>query len=171
MVSTWSGPPAVGGSGSLMLNCDQLPLTLTAFANSPPSTLYCTTAIGACTLDADPTNMKSTGTCGVTIGDANGARPIAGAIGGMSRTMKVVEAGTVLTIRVGNRMTSNDALAFTVSCTNCPHGVLGLIVPVHCQLVSLVNVAATTCPPGPNCTVTFLLMSCPGADHEMFPRN
>src|SRR5262245_26737049 len=46
-VRTWSGPPAVGGSGSRMLNADQLPLTLTAFANWPPSTLYCTTWIGA----------------------------------------------------------------------------------------------------------------------------
>src|SRR5262245_47305173 len=110
-----------------MLNCDQLPLMLTAFANSPPSTLYCTTAIGVCTLDADPTNMNSTGTCGATIGDANGPRLIVGAIGGMSRTMNVVETVRVwISGSLGVRKNLKVARAVSVSCTNDPHGAEGL---------------------------------------------
>src|SRR5262245_34165065 len=172
MVSTWSGPPAVGGSGSLMVNCDQLPLTLTAFANSPPSTLYCTTAIGACELVADPVNRKSNGTCGATIGDGNTPSPIAGAIGGMSRTMNVVEAGRVTEIGISGPWLK-EALALSDTCTNDPHGVDELIVPVHCQLVSLVKVPATTWPPGPNCTVMLLpvFLQLDGTDHEMLPRS
>src|SRR5215207_8858857 len=153
-----------------MLNWDQLPLTLTAFANWPPSTLYCTTEIGACTLVAEPANMKSTGTCAATIGDVTGLRLIAGAIGGMSRTMNVVE--TVSTWKSGSpfvRRNLKVARAFRVSCTNDPHGVDGLTVPVHCQLVPLGKVPATSGAPGPNCTLMLLLMfvQVAGANHEM----
>ena len=91
MVRVWSLPGAVGGSGSVIRNCDQLPLTLTAFANWPPSTLYCTSWIGACGLVADPVNAKLTRHgAAATIGDVNGLRLMVGAIAGNSRTMNVV---------------------------------------------------------------------------------
>ncbi len=70
-------------------------------------------------------------------------------------------------------MNLNEAFALNVSCTNDPHGVEGLTVPVHCQLLPLVKAPATSCPPGPNCTLTFLLMfvQVAGTDHEMLPRS
>jgi hypothetical protein len=47
-----------------------------------------------------------------------------------------------------------------VSWTIVPHGVEGLTVPVHPQLkVPALNVAPTFDPPGPNCTLTLLLVS------------
>src|SRR5262245_18024825 len=90
IVSVWSLPGVVGGSGRTIRNCDQLKLSLTAFANSPPSTLYCTTTIGACGLVADPLNAKFSGSSAAMIGDANGVRLIVGVIAGTSRTTKVV---------------------------------------------------------------------------------
>src|SRR5687767_1872810 len=156
-----------------MLNCDQLPLALTAFANSPPSTLYFTTATGACGLLADPVNMKSIGTWPATIGEVNGASPIVGAIGGNSRTMKVVETFKVVTTGVRICKNLKDAFAFSVSCTKDPHGADGLTVPVHCQLLPLGNVPATSWPPGPNWTLMFLLISVQfeGVENEIFPRS
>ena len=74
----------------MIRNCDQLPLTLTAFANWPPSTLYCTTWIGACGLVADPVKAKLTGICAPTIGDGNAPRLIVGMTAGNSRTMNVL---------------------------------------------------------------------------------
>src|SRR5262245_2435230 len=56
-VRVWSRLGAVGGNGSVILNGAQ-PLTGTAFANWPPSTLYCTSTTGACGLVADPMNTK-----------------------------------------------------------------------------------------------------------------
>src|SRR5262245_51444512 len=157
-----------------MVNCDQLPVALIAFANWPSSTLYCTTAIGACGLVADPVNMKSAGTCEATIGEANGARPIVGAIGGSSRTMNVVETVRVwISGSLGVRKNRKVARAVSVSCTNEPHGADGLTVPVHCQLLPLGNAPATSWPPGPNCTLMLLEMrlQVDGVENEMLPRN
>src|SRR6185295_6564959 len=80
----------VGGSGSLICHCDQLPLTLTAFANWPFSTLYCTATTAACGLVADPVNRKSTGSSPATIGEGNGPTLTVGATAGGSRTTNVV---------------------------------------------------------------------------------
>ena len=157
-----------------MLNCDQLPLTLTAFANWPPSTLYCTTEIGACGLVAEPVNTNGTGTCAATIGEVNGAE----VHGRRDRREQPhhergrdVQGLDDLLQRPGR--TGTTRCAFTVSCTIDPHGVAGLTVPVHCQLLPLGNVPATSWPPGPNCTLMLLLISVQfaGVENEMLPRN
>ena len=119
-------------------------------------------------------NTNGSGTSVATIGDVNESRPMVGVTGGSRRTMNVVE--TVRTSISGSpsvRKNLNTACAFTVNCTNDPHGADGLTVPVQLQLLPLGNVPATSWPPGPNRTFMLLPVSVQfaGVVNEMFPRN
>ena len=118
----------------MIWNCDQLPLRFVAVANSPPSTLYRTIAMGAWGLVADPTNAKRSGSSRATIGEGIGARLIVGATGGNNRTMNVVDLFivTVVDVPIGPG-TLNEAWALIDSSTNDPQGVEGETVPVHLQ--------------------------------------
>src|SRR5262249_10417939 len=123
----------------------------------------------------EPVNMKLTGRSEATIGEVNGARLTFGAIAGISRTTKVVLTFTVTksgSLRLWKNL--NVAAPVIDRVTNDPHGVLGLPVPVHCQLsVEPENWPARNDPPGPNCTVATLLVGTNvypgGVVNEMLP--
>src|SRR5262245_31405995 len=118
----------------MIWNCDQLPLRFVAVANSPPSTLYRTIAMGACGLVADPTKAKRSGSSRATIGEGIADRLIVGATAGNNRTMNVVDLFivTVVDVPIGPG-TLNEAWALIDSSTNDPQGVAGETVPVHLQ--------------------------------------
>src|SRR5262245_2663096 len=108
----------------MMRNCAQFPVTFSALANAPPSTLYCTTEIGACGLVADARNGNRSGSSRATVGVANGPRLMVGAIGGNNRTMNVVETFSVEKLTGPSGMTMrNLACALIVTCTIDPQGV------------------------------------------------
>ncbi|MGA7214086.1 MAG: hypothetical protein WBX20_07760, partial [Terrimicrobiaceae bacterium] len=111
-------------------------------------------------LVADPVNAKLTGSCAATIGDVNGLMAMVGGKAGGSRTMSVVETLSVSESgSLGVRKKRKDAVALTVIETNDPQGELGLTVPVHCQFrLPAGKVAAVNGMPGPNCTLTRLLV-------------
>ena len=58
----------------------------------------------------------------------------------------------------GKIRTRIEAPAVTWTLTKAAGGTLAATWPVHVHVVALVNVAATTGPPSPNCTLTHWLM-------------
>jgi hypothetical protein len=97
-----------------------------------------------------------------------------GGMAGGSRTMSVVETLNVSESgSLGVWKKRKDAVALTVIETSDPHGVLGLTVPVHCQFrLPAGKAPAVNGVPGPNCTLTLLLVSdqFEGTNsHEMLP--